>query len=82
MDLAQKVHFLALDVITDLSYGSPIGDLTSDEDNYRHLEATGETLGVLSFFVATGLMKILLIPRVHRMMFSEQDEKGWGKFQG
>lgn len=82
MDLAQKLHFLALDVVTDLSYGSPIGDLTSDEDNYGHLQATGETLGVISFFVATGLMKLLLIPSVHRLMFSEQDEKGLGKLQG
>ena len=82
MDLAQKMHFFALDLITDVGFGQPLGDLTDDQDHYNHIKATGETLGGVAFAVATGLMRILLIPSVHRLLISEQDRDGLGKLQG
>ncbi len=82
MDLARKAQYFTLDVISDLGYGRPLGDLAADDDLYNHIQATADTLGAQAFAVATGLLRVLLLPSVHRRLISENDEQGLGKIVG
>ncbi|RDW87449.1 hypothetical protein BP5796_03143 [Coleophoma crateriformis] len=47
MDLARKAQFFTLDVITDVAFGQPFGDLEQDEDIHKYIQSTEEMLQVI-----------------------------------
>jgi hypothetical protein len=38
VDMGRVAHWFTLDVITSLAYGSPLGDLTAEEDKFNYIE--------------------------------------------
>lgn len=71
MDLARKAQFLTLDIITDIAFGEPFGDLEKDEDIHRYIQSTEEMLQVIilmgtipavSTFVQSKFIGSLLFP--------------------
>jgi hypothetical protein len=84
MDLARKAAFFTMDVITDVAFGKPFGNLTNDEDMYRYIQSTEEMLPflaimssipALSAFLSIGWIGKLIGP-------SDKDETGMGKMLG
>ncbi|XWW98918.1 hypothetical protein V2A60_006922 [Cordyceps javanica] len=53
VDMAQKVQYFALDTISSLAFGEPFGFMEQDEDKFRYIESTGNTVYIL---VATALI--------------------------
>ncbi len=53
IDMAQKIQYFALDTISSLAFDSPFGFMEKDEDKFRYIESTGNTVYIL---VATALI--------------------------
>ncbi|KAH7207945.1 cytochrome P450 [Fusarium oxysporum] len=83
LDLAEKTHFFALDVIGDVSFGEPFGYLTKDEDRFQYNEINASSLPVMNVVsVYPWLGRVvhrwplsLLLPR-------EEDQVGFGRLMG
>jgi hypothetical protein len=48
VDLAQKLQYFTLDVISDLAFGKPLGYLQQDADPYEYVEAMDASMPVLA----------------------------------
>ena len=69
MDLARKVQFFTLDVISALAFDQPFGDLVVDEDKFDYIKCTEEALHTMllmtelpevrSFLEKSSLVKLL-----------------------
>ena len=57
MDLARITNYFTLDVISDVAFGSPFGDVKDDEDKFEYIKTIGENLPLMV------LMAIL--PQIH-----------------
>ena len=81
MDLSRKVQFFTLDVITDIAYGQPLGDLIEDEDVYKYVQSTEEMLEVIIILGSIPILNdILKIQWIAEFMFpSEKDKTGVGR---
>ncbi|CAG8982895.1 hypothetical protein HYALB_00002912 [Hymenoscyphus albidus] len=71
MDLARKAPFFSIDVITDLGFDEPFGDLTSDQDVHSYITSTEDTMRIvimmcsvptISAFINTPIIGNLLFP--------------------
>lgn len=83
MDLARKTQYFTLDVITDLAFGQPFGDLLADEDLHRYIESTQSMLQVILTLGAIPVLSdILAIKWIGDLAFSDKDEIGIGKLIG
>ncbi|KAK3389845.1 cytochrome P450 [Podospora didyma] len=51
-DLSAKSQFFSLDVISDMSFGSPFGFLTEDRDLYQFLEINDGAVPIMNVFQA------------------------------
>lgn len=81
MDLAIKVQYLTLDVITTVSFGGAFGFLERDEDVYSYIEMTEKSMPMMLFMsVLPGLTSLLQSPLFRRFMPSERDRVGFGQF--
>ncbi len=79
VDLAQKIQYFTLDVISDLAFGKPLGFISQDADPYDYLEATDASMPVLSFLGNTPwLARLLHSPPLRRFLPSERDKGGFG----
>ena len=83
LDFGQKALFFTLDVISDLAFGAPFGDLASDSDMYDYVQITEQSMPVvvvgtvfpwLLGFLSSGIFK--------RFLPSEKDVVGLGKAMG
>ncbi|KAM3557666.1 hypothetical protein ARSEF4850_004956 [Beauveria asiatica] len=53
IDMAQKIQYFALDTISSLAFDGPFGFMEGDEDKFRYIETTANTVYIL---VATALI--------------------------
>ncbi|OCL11321.1 cytochrome P450 [Glonium stellatum] len=82
MDLARKVQYFTLDVISDIGFGKAFGDLKADADLNDYAKSSEEGLLVTTIKIAFGLMKILEVPMISRLISpSEKDKAGFGKMR-
>ena len=80
MDLARKIQFFTLDVISSIGFGQPFGDLNSDSDIDSYIHSGEQALGFVTFSTATGLTSVLHWPWLARLLGpSEKDKRGLGK---
>ncbi|KAK6221802.1 cytochrome p450 [Colletotrichum tabaci] len=80
MDFAQKIQYLTLDVISDISFGKPFGDLRADEDMFGIAESSETGIAIFTYNIALGLYKILHRPFFARLFGpKETDPTGWGR---
>lgn len=80
MDLARKIQYFTLDVISTIGFGQAIGDLKADADLNDYI-ASGEIgLTVVTLSAALGLTPYLQWPPLARILGpSEKDRTGFGR---
>ncbi|KAL1651593.1 hypothetical protein SLS61_005255 [Didymella pomorum] len=75
VDLAQKLQFFTLDVISDLVFGKPLGCLQHDKDPYDYVEAMDASMPVLaSLGDVPWLASLFHSPILRRFLPSEKDK--------
>lgn len=80
-DLARKVQYFTLDVITDIGLGRPFGYTTTDSDVHHYIAMTEEAMPVIMVVsVYTWISKVLMSPIFKFLLPSEKDKLGFGKF--
>ncbi|RNJ52374.1 hypothetical protein D7B24_003737 [Verticillium nonalfalfae] len=83
VDLARKVQFFTLDVISSLAFGKSFDYLKADGDKFRYIETTESTVPVL---LATALipwfLNILQSPRLKWIIPSAREMVGIGTVMG
>jgi cytochrome P450 len=81
MDLARKAQFLTLDVITDLAFGVPFGDIERDEDVHLYIQSTEEMLHAALTLTTLPVMNTFInLPLIGDMIFpSSKDKSGPGR---
>ncbi|KAL0933071.1 cytochrome P450 [Colletotrichum truncatum] len=81
MDICRKIQYLTLDVITSLAFGYHFGYLERDTDVHHYIQMTEESMPVMmTLTVFPNLAKLLQSPLFRRVMPSEHDRVGFGKF--
>ncbi|RYP72212.1 hypothetical protein DL771_004342 [Monosporascus sp. 5C6A] len=80
MDFARKIQYFTLDVISDVGFGEPFGDLRMDQDVNEYAKAGEIGLTVTTIGLALGLTWFLQLPLVARILGpSENDVVGFGR---
>ncbi|KAM0268896.1 hypothetical protein ACHAQH_009869 [Verticillium albo-atrum] len=80
MDLAKKVQFFTLDVISAVGLGKTFGMLTADEDVDLYLQSSEEGLAAANFAWALGVSWLAQAPVVGRLIApSPRDNNGFGR---
>ncbi|KAK1974650.1 cytochrome P450 [Colletotrichum cereale] len=79
-DFGLKVQYFTLDVISDLAFGKPFGDLASDSDVHEYIYITEHNMpNIVVAAVLPSLLTVLLWPGLWRLLPSETDASGLGK---
>ncbi|KAI8267619.1 Cytochrome P450 monooxygenase lolP1 [Colletotrichum sp. SAR11_239] len=80
MDLAKKVQYFTLDVISDVGLGKTFGMLTADADVDGYLQSAEQGLTAASFALAFGLSWLAQAPVIGRFLApSPTDNNGFGR---
>lgn len=80
MDLAKKIPFFTLDVISHVGLGKPFGDLKADKDVHDYLKSTEDGLKIGNTSFALGLAWLLEVPIIGPAISpSEKDVSGFGR---
>ncbi|EON66251.1 hypothetical protein W97_05644 [Coniosporium apollinis CBS 100218] len=84
MDLGRAAQYFTLDVISDLAFNRPFGDLEADADKFDYIKVTADAMGVM--------MLLTIFPGVHRWIEasylvdlvapSAKDKTGLGRVVG
>ncbi|WQF76942.1 Putative cytochrome P450 [Colletotrichum destructivum] len=78
-DFGLKTQYFTLDVISDLAFGQPFGDLTSDSDVHDYIHTTEQNMpNIVVAAVLPWLLTMLSWPLLQRLLPSESDTKGLG----
>lgn len=80
MDLAKKVQYFTLDVISSVGLGTAFGMLQSDQDVDNYLQSSEEGLAIGNTALAMGFTWITQAPFIGRFVApSPKDNNGFGK---
>jgi cytochrome P450 len=80
MDLAKKIPYFTLDVISHVGLGEPFGDLLADKDVNDYLKASEEGLKIGNSAFAMGISWMRNAPIIGPLISpSEKDATGYGK---
>lgn len=80
MELAKKIQYFTLDVISSVGLGTAFGMLTSDRDVSDFIRSTEEGLYTASVFMALGLSWLTQVPWLGKFLApSPKDPSGFGK---
>ena len=84
MDLARKAQFVTLDIITDLAFGVPFGDIDRDEDVHLYIQSTEETMqAAIMLSTIPAMNSFINLPIIGDMIFpSSKDKTGPGRLIG
>ncbi|KAF9872377.1 cytochrome P450 [Colletotrichum karsti] len=83
LDFGLKAQYFTLDVISDLAFGEPFGDLASDSDVHEYIQTMEENMpNVVLTGVLPWLLKLISSPLFRSMLPSEKDAIGVGKTIG
>ena len=81
MDLSKKAQYFTLDVITSLAFGQKFGYLEQDTDVHSYIKMTEDSMPVMMVLsVIPALARLLQTRLLRRLMPSEHDRVGFGKF--
>jgi len=82
-DLSTKTQFFALDVISDVSFGSAFGFLAEDKDLYQYLEINDSAVPVMNMLQAMPWLTGILYRWPLRLALpSDGDRVGFGRLMG
>jgi cytochrome P450 len=80
MDMATKIQYLTLDVVSAVALSSAFGDLKANEDVNDYLKASKQGLYLNNLSFGLGLSWLLEVPILGKAIGpSEKDERGFGK---
>lgn len=80
MELAKKIQYFTLDVISSVGLGTAFGMLTSDKDVSNFIRSTEEGLYIASVFMALGMSWLTQVPWLGKFLApSTKDPSGFGK---
>ncbi|KAJ5095271.1 hypothetical protein N7532_007562, partial [Penicillium argentinense] len=80
MDLAKKVQYFTLDVISTVGLGKAFGMLQSDQDVENYLQSSEEGLAICNTSLALGISWIAQAPFIGKFIApSPNDNNGFGK---
>ncbi|KAF2133154.1 cytochrome P450 [Dothidotthia symphoricarpi CBS 119687] len=80
MDMAKKIPFFTLDVISHVGLGKAFGDLRADEDVNDYLKSSEEGLKIGNTAFALGLSWLREVPIIGPVLSpSEKDVSGFGR---
>ncbi|KAF2132268.1 cytochrome P450 [Dothidotthia symphoricarpi CBS 119687] len=81
MDLARKIQFFTLDVITQLAYGKPFGYLEGDHDVYEYVKNSEALIGFLATMMGMPLLMKFMDRTKLISLFAptQEDPKGLGR---
>lgn len=83
VDLARKLQYLTLDVITSLAFGERFGFVDEDRDVHRYIEMTEQNMPVMLVLGCLPKLAVALQSPFFRWLLpSEHDRLGFGKFIG
>lgn len=83
MDFARKIQYLTLDVISEVGFGEPFGNLREDRDVNDYVKAGEIGFTVTSIGLGLGITWFLQLPFVARLFGpSEDDVVGFGRMIG
>lgn len=78
-DFAQKAQFLTLDVITDLAFGKPFGDVQSDSDMHEYIGTMEQNMPVIVLSTVIPWLSALLQHPLAQTLFASDESLGIGK---
>ncbi|KAK2589590.1 hypothetical protein QQS21_012733 [Conoideocrella luteorostrata] len=79
-DFGRKAQYFTLDVISDLAFGRPFGDLATDSDVHEYISTSELNMpSVMLTTVFPWLMTLLAFPLFKSVMPSEKDAVGIGR---
>ncbi|KAK2597356.1 hypothetical protein QQS21_006053 [Conoideocrella luteorostrata] len=82
-DLSRKVHYFTLDVLSDIAFGQPFGNLASDSDKHDYIKNIETYVPFLIISTVMAWIIPVLGLRVFRpFMPSEHDVLGIGRIMG
>ncbi|EFQ32001.1 cytochrome P450 [Colletotrichum graminicola] len=82
-DFGAKAQYFTLDVISDLAFGEPFGDLATDSDVHEYIKTMEQNMPtIIVTSVLPWLLALLSSPLFRHMMPSEKDAIGVGKTMG
>ncbi|KAK2051772.1 cytochrome P450 [Colletotrichum caudatum] len=82
-DFGLKAQYFTLDVITDLAFGKPFGDLASDSDVHEYIHTAEKNMpNVVVTAVLPWLLALLSSPLFRCLLPSDKDAIGLGKTIG
>ena len=80
MDLARKIQYFTLDVISTIGFGQAFGDLKADADLNDYIKSGEQGLVIVTLSGALGLTPYLQWPPIARLLGpSESDKNGFGR---
>jgi len=84
VDMARKLAFFTMDVITDLAFANPFGNLKNDKDMYDYIQSTEAMVPIgLRMTAIPALRALFQIDWINKALFpSETSEIGIGKLIG
>jgi cytochrome P450 len=83
MDLARKIQYFTLDVISTIGFGEAFGDIQADADLNDYIKSGEQGLTIVTISAALGLTKYLQWPPIARLLGpSEKDASGFGRMMG
>jgi hypothetical protein len=84
VDMARKAAFFTMDVITDLAFAKPFGNLKNDTDTYEYIQSTEELVPVVIKMTAIPALKAVFQNEwVSKALFpSDKTGNGIGKVVG
>ncbi|KAF4485804.1 Cytochrome P450 monooxygenase lolP1 [Colletotrichum fructicola Nara gc5] len=79
-DFGLKAQYFTLDVISDIAFGKPFGDLASNSDVHEYIHTTERKMpSIVVAAVIPSLLTVLSWPGLRRLLPSENDATGLGK---
>ena len=83
VDLASKLEFLTMDVISDLAFGEPFGFIRADADIFGYVDKLREAFPIIMLTTAVEPLRAFLhSPLVRGLLPSSTDPAGFGRILG
>lgn len=84
VDMARKAAFFTMDVITDLAFAKPFGNLKNDRDTYNYIQSTEDLVPtVLRISSIPALKSFFELEWINKALFpSDTSENGLGRVVG
>ena len=82
-DMARKVQFLTLDVISKIAFGKEFGFIDADDDCFGYIKTTEETVPLMQIIcLIPTLVSLLQSPLCKALLPSDKDTTGLGRIMG